>query len=544
MSERSEPTTLPTTLPRTARGQNRAGTLLLVRLAARRDRVLVPAWLAALLGVCFSSAAATPGLYATEAERVQAAESVNASPGLVALYGPILDVHSEGELSMTKMTVTYAVLVAFMMLFVVRRHARVDEENGQAELVGGTAVTSTAPLVAAMSFGAAVSLVLGVLAAGVNAAAGLPVAGSVAFGGSWAGVGLVATGLTALACQLSPSARTCAGVAAGAIGVLFALRAVGDTSGATWLSWLSVFGWNTQLRAYGDTRWWVLVLYAAAAGALAAAALGLRRRRDLGSGVLAARPGPAVGSPRLADAVGLSLRVHAPMLVGWTIAMAALGLVFGAISPSFDAFDTGGVRDLLERLGGAGAFRDTLLAAVFSVVALAVSCFAVAVVAHSGSDEHDGRTEQVLATATSRGRAFVATVLVALAGAVWLLAVTGVTMAAGVWADGDHSFAALVAASLAQAPAVCAVVALAVACFAWRSGLAPLGWAIVVVCATLGQVGELLGLPRWVVDLSPYTHSPRMPLESFQAGPALLLTGIAAVLLSGAWLRYRRRDIG
>ena len=33
------------------------------------------------------------------------------------------------------------------------------------------------------------------------------------------------------------------------IGVLFVLRAVGDV-GARWLSWLSPFGWNTQLRAW------------------------------------------------------------------------------------------------------------------------------------------------------------------------------------------------------------------------------------------------------------------------------------------------------
>ena len=47
----------------------------------------------------------------------------------------------------------------------------------------------------------------------------------------------------------------------------FGLRAVGDTA-VSWLSWLSPFGWSTQLRAYGDTRWWVLLLYVALAGVL------------------------------------------------------------------------------------------------------------------------------------------------------------------------------------------------------------------------------------------------------------------------------------
>ncbi|WP_027860714.1 ABC transporter permease [Marmoricola sp. URHB0036] len=529
------------TLAMTGRGP---GTGLLVRLAVRRDRVLVPVWLGVLLLVDLASAASVPGLYPTEAERVKAAEAINASPGIVALYGPILDVHSTGELAMTKMTVLYAVFVAIMMLFVVRRHTRLDEENGQAELLGGTAVTSEAPLTAALTFGAGVAVLLGILTAVVNTAAGLGFAGSVAFGASWAGIALVAVGLTLVACQLSASSRTCAGIASGAIGVLFVLRAVGDTTEASWLSWLTPFGWNTQLRAYSNTRWWVLLLYAGLAGALVGTARLLRARRDLGAGMLAPRPGPATGSPRLADAIALSLRLHTPMIVGWTIGVAVSGLVFGAITPSFDAFDSGTVQDLLQRIGGPGAFRDTLLGAVISVLALVVTCFAVAVVNHGGSDEHDGRTEQVLATATSRSRAFLATALVALGAVTWLLLVCGVAIALGVGNDTDHSFGRLVASALSQAPAVWTVVALAVLCFAVRSRWALLGWGIVVLFGTLGQIGELLDLPSWVLDLSPYTHVPRMPLEDFELGPAVVLTAIAAALVAVSWQRYRTRDIG
>lgn len=520
------------------------GQRLFWRLALRRDRLLVPIWYAVLLLVCFASAAATPSLYATAAERVAAAEAINASPGVVALYGPILDVHSVGELAMTKMTVVYAVLVAIMLLFVVRRHTRVDEENGQAELLGGAAVTVLTPLRAAVGYGFVVSVVLGLLTALTNVAAGLPVAGSLAFGASWAGTGLVATGITALACQLSPSARICAAIASATFGALFVLRAVGDTTEASWLSWLSPFGWNTRLRAYGETRWWVLLLYVALAGALALGALTLRRTRDLGAGMVPPRPGPANGSPRLADAVALSLRVHTPMLIGWTAAVAVLGLVFGALSPSFDAFDTAGIQDMLARIGGTGAFRDTLLAAVVSVVALVVTCFAIAVVGHAGAEEHDGRTDQVLATANSRARTFLATALVALSGATWLLLVTGVTLALGVGNDSDHSFGRLVASALAQAPAVWLVVALAVLFFALRSRWALLGWGLVVLFATLGQIGELLDLPQAVLDLSPYTHAPRMPQESFELTPALALTVLAAAALGAAWLRFRTRDIG
>ena len=152
----------------------------------------------------------------------------------------------------------------------------------------------------------------------------------------------------------------------------------------------------------------------------------------------------------------------------------------------------------------------------------------------------------MLATATSRAQQFVSTAIVALIGATWLLLVAGVALAVGVGgvsSAGDSSVR-LVASALAQAPAMWVVAALAVLCFALRSRWALVGWGFVVVFATLGQVGELVGLPRWVLDLSPYSHAPKMPVAPFELGEALALSAIAAAVLAGSWLRYRTRDIG
>jgi ABC-2 type transport system permease protein len=83
-----------------------------------------------------------------------------------------------------------------------------------------------------------------------------------------------------------------------------------------------------------------------------------------------------------------------------------------------------------------------------------------------------------------------------------------------------------------------------VAAYSLRSRWAVLGWAFLVLFLTLGQLGELLQLPQAVIDLSPYVHVPKMPVDSFAAEPTLLLTGLAAVLLALSWLRFRARDIG
>lgn len=515
------------------------GTALLLRLNLRRDRILAPVWVGVLAFMSTLSAAASAGLYASEAERVRVVESMNDSPAIVALYGPILDPTSLGELSMAKMTVLYAIFVAALAVVVVRRHTRIEEESGRTELVGGTSVGRDAPLAAAVLEGIGVSVVLGLLTAVGNTLGGLELTGSLAFGALWCGTGLIGTGLGALSAQLSASARTCGAFAATAIGVLYVIRVVGDT-GPAWVSWLSPFGWNTQVRAYSEPRPWLLLLYPLTAAVLVLVAARLRAGRDLGSGLVAARPGPAVGSPRLGDALSLAIKVNATTLVIWSAAAAALGVLFGMITPGIgDMLDSIEVaQEVIDKLGG------FLIAALLSVIAVEITYFAVAVVGHAGRDEGDGRTELVLATATSRSRWFAATVIVAFAGTAWLLVVTGVSLWIGYVAADGPGVGNLVAAALAWVPAVWVVAVLAALGLAIRPTWTALGWAWPIGFLVLTMTAELLEWPSWVTDLSPYSHVPAVPAEAWDWGATLGLTGAAAGLLVVAWWQFRRRDIG
>ena len=253
-------------------------------------------------------------LYQTERGQVAAARDLNSSPALVALYGPILDVHSLGELAMTKMTVTYAV---FLMASVRRpgppphpRRGGVRARRAARRHRSRSRPRRSRRCDAGRS--ARLALVLGCSPPWPTSPGVCPSPAPCAFGASWFGLGLVATGIGAVTSQLSASARTCGAVSAGTLAALFLLRAVGDTTSASWLSWLSPLGWSTQLRAWSHPRGWILLLDLGLAAVLVAVAVALRRRRDLGSGLLPERPGPATGSPRLADALALNVRVHTP----------------------------------------------------------------------------------------------------------------------------------------------------------------------------------------------------------------------------------------
>jgi ABC-2 type transport system permease protein len=517
----------------------------LLRLALRRDRVLLPVWVAALVLSSVSSVQATVDLYPDAASRTEAAAGINDNPALVAIYGPLADVTSVGSLATFKLLLLGGVFVAMLCSVLVRRHTRLEEESGRAELLASTVVGRHALLAAAVTEAVLAAAVTGLLTALGNTAAGLDAGGSLAFGLAWTGLGLAGAGVTALCCQLTASARTAGGLVALVLGAGYVLRAVGDLS-AGWVSWLSPFGWATQLRAYGDERWWVLALPVLLAVGTLAGAVALADRRDVGAGLLPDRPGPARGT--MGSVTALTLRLHRGSAVAWGLGILALGAVMGGIAPGVaDLAGSAEVQDMLRRTGGAGALVDAFLATEISFLAVGVTAFAVAAVVRASGEETEGRTESVLATATSRSAVLGAVALVALAGPVVLMLGFGLGASLTYGAQQDGVAAALgdlLPAALAPLPAVWVVSGVGLLLFGLRARWATLGWAVLAACLLLGQVGELLGLPGWVVGLSPYGHLPRLPAESFAFRPELGLTAIAAALLALAVWRYRERDVG
>ncbi|MEQ7124091.1 ABC transporter permease [Actinopolymorpha sp. B11F2] len=531
-------------------GQNLVGTGGLIRLILRRDRVLLPLWVFLLALVPVSGVAATRELVSTQAELQQYADTSGTNPAFLALYGPLYDVSLGGVIA--QRMGMFPVILALICALTVIRHTRTEEEAGRRDLLGATVIGRQANLAAALIVVLGANLVLALVIALGMIGQDLPVAGSVAFGLSFALAGWVFAAVGGVAAQLTEGAGAARGLALTVLGAAFVLRLAGDIggegNGASWLSGLSPIGWAHQIRSYGDERWWILVPAGVLVLGLVTAAFLLSARRDVGAGVLPPRLGPASASPRLRGTLGLAWRLQRGLLVSWTAGLTVLGLVYGGVA--------WGVRDMLKgnremeeifaRMGGSAGIVDATLAAMLGIIGLIASAYAIQATLRMRAEETSLRLEPVLGTAVGRVRWMASHLVFALLGPTVALAAAGLAagFVHGLNADDvGGQLPRVFAGAMVQLPAVWTLAAVAVALFGLLPRIAAASWAAFGLCLFLGWVGALLQLDQVLLDASPFTHLPKLPGGDVTAEPFVWLAGVVVVLVAVGLVGFRRRDV-
>lgn len=540
-------TTLRAPARATGRGGGLAGTGTLMRIWLRRDRVMMPAWIYGLTALVSSTVYSFKHEYDTPSALAGFARGINGNPATRALYGPVLNDGSVAGLSAWRIGATGAALTSVMCVLLVVRHTRAEEEAGRLELVGAAAVGRRAPLTAALLTAATAAGTLAAAAALVMILFGMPAAGSVAFGLSWLGAGLVFSGVAALTAQLAETSRLANGLAFAVLGASYLLRGVADAGSAHWLSWLSPIGWAQHVRPCADEQWAVLLLPLLASAVLVAAAHLLTGRRDLGAGIIAPSLGPAHAPPSLRGPFTLWWRLQRGTTLGWSAGFLVYGLAIGGVADGVGDLVNGSdaVLNDIREMGGQQDIADAFLATAMGLMALFTSAYAVQSVLRLRAEESGGRLEPVLATAVGRTRWALAALANTVAGTVVMLTATGLAVGLVHGARSDDLAGQLprqLGAALAQLPSVWVVAATTVLLFGALPRAASAGWGVLAVFLLLGQVGPLLGLPQAVMDLSPFTHTPKLPGGDADPLPLLALTAAAAALAAAGLAAFRRRD--
>ena len=296
-------------------------------------------------------------------------------------------------------------------------------------------------------------------------------------------------------------------------------------------------------------RWWILALPLATTAVLGIAAGLLAAHRDYDAGLLPRQPGPPQAARSLRSPLALAWRLQRATLLGWVSGALIYGVIIGSAAKGITGLlGSAEIRRILVKLGGSAALTNAYLAAIMSFTGLIAAGYAISAVLRLRSEETDGRADPLLATSVSRISWGLSHLLVAAGGTILILAATGLGTGLGYALrspGGGSELGQLIGAGLAQVPAALVIAGLAAALF----GLAPRfcaagGWTALGIVVLMLFLGASLQLSHWVLDISPFTHTPKLPGGTVSAAPLAWLSAIAVALAVAGLLGLRRRDIG
>ncbi|HMK91528.1 MAG TPA: ABC antibiotics transporter, partial [Thermoleophilia bacterium] len=205
------------------------GTGAMLRLAVRRDRFVLIAWIVALtLFLLMTTHMSKVGL-PTYRDVVTETKFMAANPGMRLMS--LSAAANVGAYAMSRTYVTIAILAAVMSVLCVVRHTRQNEETGRDELLRAGVIGPAAGLVAATALALGANVVLVPLLGLAMIVNGQPVASSLAAGASVAAVGIAFTGVAALTSQLSSTARGANGLGVAGVALAFLLSGIGNMLG-------------------------------------------------------------------------------------------------------------------------------------------------------------------------------------------------------------------------------------------------------------------------------------------------------------------------
>lgn len=486
--------------------------------------------------------------YPTAAERIGFARSFSENKAVRLFYGEPHDLLSVSGYTAWRVGGTLAIFAAIFGLLAAVRALRTEEETGRHELVLAGIVTRRTAYLSSL---AAIALGTTLLWAGESAgfiAARLPAGGSMYLALATVSNVPVCAGAGALASQLASTRRMALELGGAVVGLWFLLRVLADTaSGVIWLRWLTPLGWAEQLRPFAGPQPLVLLLPIMSSVLLLWLAAQIDARRDVGTGVLAARERTEPRLGLLSSPLAHALRSERSSLIAWLVGVGAFAYILGVVAKSSSS---AGISKSLSRefgkLGTGGIITPTgYLGFTFILFVLVVSVFACTQIGTARREEAEQRLETLLALPIARWRWLGGRLALAAAGA------AAISLTAGLlaWVGAESGGAGIPLGKMIEAGANCLPVALlfgGLAALAYAivpRASAAIAYALLTVAFLWDLVGSLLAVPKWLVELTPFRHIGLVPAQPFRVGDAAVMLAIAAACAIAAVRVFARRDL-
>ncbi|NLP35249.1 MAG: ABC transporter permease [Clostridiales bacterium] len=526
-----------------------ANTRLLMGFISRRDRIRLPMWILGITIFTISIAALLPDLYTGEAEKTVLAETMK-NPAITFMIGSSagLDNYTDGAMMGHFMLVFTAIFVAIMNILLMTRHTREDEEEGRIEMINSLPVGSLSNLTAASLILLISNIIifllvgLGLYVLGIET---IGLKASLLFAASISLVGIFYAGLTGLLAQLTSNVRATLGFSFVFLISEYIIRGLGDIANSP-LSYITPLGLITRSEVYVNNHWWPVLVLLLVSILVFILAFYLNSIRDLGAGFISTKPGNSQASKYLGSQLGLALRLERTPFIAWTAGMLILGIAYGSLLGELEGFLSSSplVQKMIPSIEGMSLSQSfiTMLITILSVLA---SVPVIMFVLKLNSEEKKNRINQLLATPISRNKLMGSYTFIGLVSSL----VMQLTSSLGLWSaalfvmEEPVSLKVLLKASYANLPAMWIFIGVATFLIGWLPRLTSLTWAFLIYSFFVEYMGEMLKLPEWMANLSPFHHIPSIPAENIKISTLLLIAGIAAILIATGFVGYNRRDI-
>jgi ABC-2 type transport system permease protein len=498
--------------------------------------------------IAYANAEGYPSTYPTLADRLAFARTFGANKTVELFYGVPHDLLTTGGFTAWRAGGIGTLFAAMWGVLAAVRALRAEEDAGRQELVLAGALSRGSAYAAALGgvFGGALACFVALVAGLV--AGHLPVGGSAFMALATLSPLVFFVGVGALASQLAPTRQRALALGVAVLVAAFLLRVVGDLSSTLgWVRWLSPLGWVEEMRAFAGPRPGYLLLPACGGAALVVAAGIVATRRDLGSGLLA---DPDSAPPRLrllGSPTALAVRLQRATFAAWCVGIGVFAGVVGLLSTTFTSGNLSpSVRREIEKLGGGSLITPAgALGFYFLLFIFAIALYAAAQVVGAHREEAEQRLETTFAGCVARQRWLAGRLALAAGGAAALALVA----AAAAWVGAASQHAAVSLPQLLEAGANCLPTTLlflglgAAAFAAVPRATGAVAYGLVVVAFLWDLFGALLGLPHWLLDVSPFRHVGLVPAQPFDAVAAAVMLATAAVAALASLVLFRRRDL-
>jgi ABC-2 type transport system permease protein len=541
---------VPTAAP--ARAERSPGTVV-VHLTAHKAVRSGALW-GFLFGIAIASSEISYAkLYTTQAERNALAAAYGSNKATSALFGPAPQLQTVGGFTVFKISMTLMILGAVWGLLTSTRLLRGEEDAGRWDLLLAgqtTRVGAAAQAVAGLGAGAfalwAVTAVITVLS-GLESSVDLAAGPSLYFAVAMVATAVMFLAVGTLTSQLAPTRRQAASFGAGFLGVTYAVRMIADAGvGLHWLIWASPLGWVEELQPLTAPQPLAFLPIAAFTAVLALVAVRLAAQRDVGASIVPDRAHSRPHLRLLFGPAGLAIRMMRASVIGWWVAIAVSGLLFGLIAKSAGSTLSGSsVQEVLSKLGASGTGAAAVLGVCFLTLAILVGFVSASQIVAARSEEAEGRLDHILIRPVSRaswlgGRLIVAVLVLLASGVIggvfaWLGAASQ---------DSDVGLTTLLGAGANLVPPALTILGIGVLAFGIRPRTTSavvygyLGWSLLLV--VIGGIGAM---NHWILDTSVFHHmasAPSVP-PNWEANGVMTAVGVASALVGGC--AFRRRDL-